>query len=227
MTPDLKFYGRRKGRPLRARQSTLVAAHLNQFLLSLPPEDQRIAPHTLFDVPYTQMGLEIGFGGGEHLAATAKDNPHMGIIGIEAFENGVAALLEQVITHRLTNVRLYNDDARPFVARLAPGSFHRIDVLFPDPWPKKRHHKRRLLQVDFIQHLVQLLVPGGTLRMATDHETYGPFIYEALTEVQGINPLSPMGTYHARPQGMPPTRYETKALNDGRHPFYFHVTRQG
>lgn len=223
LNPDPKFYGRRKGRPLPNRHIPLMENDFPSLSIALPSGGALISPQDYFKGAYDGISLEIGFGGGEHLAARAGRSPHHGFIGIEAFENGVASLVEHITLNNLTNVRIYHDDGRPFLRALKPASIDEIFVLFPDPWPKKRHHKRRLLQKSFICFLRDLLKPGGRLLIATDHADYAFFIHGILTGMTGFGMIPDMSFFMARPADMPPTRYEQKALNAGRHPYYFQM----
>lgn len=225
LTPDPKFYGRRKGRPIRARKSQLMDRDFPNLALPLPAGPSPMDPADFFDGAYDYISLEMGFGGGEHLAAKAAQNPHHGFIGIEAFENGVASLLEHITRHALSNIRIYNDDGRPFLRALKPESLDQIFVLFPDPWPKKRHHKRRLLQVPFLKQLYHLLKPNGTLFIATDHEEYALFIHDALGCMTEFGPIPDLSFFAIRPPDMPPTRYEQKGVNAGRISHYFQLKR--
>src|SRR5205085_6025200 len=143
--PDRRrLYGRRRGRPLRPGQQQLFETLLPQLAITLP-ETGRLDPRPLFPAGASAVWLEIGFGGGEHLAEQAARHPEIGFIGSEVFENGVAKLLAEIDRRRLGNVRLFANDARPLIEALAPASIGRVFILFPDPWPKQRHHKRRLV----------------------------------------------------------------------------------
>jgi tRNA (guanine-N7-)-methyltransferase len=159
--------------------------------------------------------LEIGFGGGEHLAAQAERRPDALVIGVEPYLNGVASALRHVEARGLANVRLRHGDARAVVEQIADGSLARVFVLFPDPWPKLRHHKRRLLQPSFVAELARVLKPGGTLRLATDWKAYAAF---ALETVPGGGAFAWTAEracdWRAPPSDHVTTRYEMKQLGD-------------
>src|SRR5262249_9683178 len=138
MPEDRRFYGRRKGRPLRKGQQHLIDTLLPRVALALP-ETGTLDPRALFPGRPEQIWLEIGFGGGEHLAEQARAHPEIGLIGCEVFLNGIATLLTQVASLGLGNVRVYPDDARDLLDALPPASLDRVFLLFPDPWPKRRH----------------------------------------------------------------------------------------
>ena len=162
-----RFYGRRFGRALRAGRRRL----LNELLptLQITSADGTLHPATLFQNPPKECCLEIGFGGGEHLAAQAVAHPDRGYIGCEPFVNGVAALLAQIHAQNLDNVRLHDDDARLLLPSIVSGSIGRFYLLYSDPWPKTRHWNRRFVQTDTLDQIARILKPGGLFRFATDH----------------------------------------------------------
>jgi tRNA (guanine-N7-)-methyltransferase len=173
-----------------------------------------------------RFALEVGFGGGEHLAEQARRHPDAGFIGCEPFENGVAKLLTQVQASRLRNVRVVPDDARDILVRLPDASLSFVFVLFPDPWPKLRHHKRRFIQTRTLDQIHRLLKPGGELRIATDHTDYGQW---ALMHLMRDNRFEWSATraadWRVRPEDWVATRYEQKALKAGRSCIYLRFFR--
>lgn len=172
------------------------------------------------------FALEVGFGGGEHLAEQARLHPDTGYIGCEPFENGVAKLLTQVQAGRLHNVRVVPDDARDILVRLPDASLSNVFVLFPDPWPKLRHHKRRFIQKRTLDQIFRLLKPRGELRIATDHVDYGQW---ALMHLMRDNRFEWAATraadWRVRPDDWVATRYEQKALRAGRSCIYLRFFR--
>jgi tRNA (guanine-N7-)-methyltransferase len=155
--------------------------------------------------------LEIGFGNGENLAALAAARPECDFLGIEVHRPGVGRLLLALEAQALTNVRIICHDAVEVVAaQLAEGSLHEILVLFPDPWPKKRHHKRRLIQSEFAQLLASRLARGGRLRLATDWEPYAAEMLETLSAIAILENLSPHRNFVPRPGERTPTRFERR-----------------
>ena len=177
--------------------------------------------------PARPIWLEIGFGGGEHLAAHAERHPEALLIGCEVFENGIARLLAAIAQRGLGNVRLFPDDARLLLAALAPQSIDRVFILFPDPWPKQRHHKRRLLSRETLDRLAEIMTDGAELRLATDDRDY---LRQMLEEVTGHPDFEWLarrpGDWRERPADWPPTRYEEKARAAGRPPAFLRVARR-
>jgi tRNA (guanine-N7-)-methyltransferase len=160
--------------------------------------------------------LEIGFGNGENLAALAQAHPERDFLGIEVHRPGVGRLLRALESQQLTNVRLICHDAVEVLARqIAPQWLQEILVFFPDPWPKKRHHKRRLLQQAFVQQLAERLVPGGVLRIATDWQPYALEMLATLAAVAQLQNLATDGTFVARPAERQPTRFERRGTQLG------------
>jgi tRNA (guanine-N7-)-methyltransferase len=208
-------YGRRRSQRLRPGRQRLLAERLPEVALAVP-ESGRIDPATLF-ADRRPLWLEIGFGGGEHLAAQAAAHPDRGLIGCEPFISGVARLLALAEVLALTNLRIVVDDARLLLDALPDGCLERIFVLFPDPWPKARHHKRRLVNAATAAQFARLLLPGGELRLATDDMGYARAMLLALLPVgelawQARGPSD----WRARPADWPATRYEDKAREAGR-----------
>lgn len=220
------LYGRRQGPRLSERQRRLLDTRLPALAIDLSGAAP-IVPATLFESRVERFRLEIGFGGGEHLAAQAASHREVGFIGVEPFRNGVAKLLGRIEELGLTNIRLVVDDARLLLDRLPRGSLERIDVLFPDPWPKARHHKRRIINAASVAQFAGLLSDGGMLHAATDDRGYARAILAVLLD-------EPRLTWTARcardwRTGFPGsviTRYEEKARAAGRHPTYLAFIRR-
>ncbi|HWA62955.1 MAG TPA: tRNA (guanosine(46)-N7)-methyltransferase TrmB [Caulobacteraceae bacterium] len=206
----LRTYGRIKSRPIKPRQAALMETLLPAIRVPDGPLDpQAMAPGA------SEVWLEIGFGGGEHLAAQAARRPDGLFIGAEPFLNGVASALRHVDEQGLKNVRLHAGDARELMGRLPDASLDRIVVLFPDPWPKARHHKRRLIQADFVAEAARLLRPGGRLRFATDWADYADWTLERLTKAPDFRWLAERADDWRRPPAdHVTTRYEAKRLGD-------------
>ena len=225
MTDDrlIHSFGRRRGRKLRTGRAALLETMLPVLRVELPAGDAAIDPARLFATDRRETWLEIGFGGGEHLAWQAAANPQVGLIGCEPYENGIVALLGHVRDRGLANIRIWPDDARPLLTRLAPGSIARAFVLFPDPWPKARHHKRRLIQAPFLDLLAAVLRPGGELRIATDHADYLDWILERAPVHPDFALVENLAT---RPADWPETRYEAWSVSEGRRPAYLRFLRR-
>lgn len=208
----LRTFGRIKSRPIKPRQAALF----NTLLPSIAVPDPKagpVDPRSLMPEA-TETWLEIGFGGGEHLAAQAERHPHAVIIGCEPFLNGVGSLLRHVDERGLKNVRIHADDARAVVQALPDASLDRVMILFPDPWHKARHNKRRLVQDDFAAELVRVLKPGGTLRFATDWADYADWALERFARTPGLVRIGNADDWHAAPDDHVVTRYEEKKLGD-------------
>jgi tRNA (guanine-N7-)-methyltransferase len=219
-------YGRRRGRKLRAGQQELWRRLLPRLCFALP-ETGRLAPTSLFDRPVDAVWLEIGFGAGEHLAAQAAAHPDTGFIGSEVFENGVAKLLAEIEQRRLANIRLFLDDARLLLASLSDASLARVFILFPDPWPKLRHHKRRIVSRTTLDALARVMIDGGELRLATDDRDYLAWMLEHATAHPELEWLARRpGDWRERPADWPQTRYEQKAIAAGRPPIFLRFRRR-
>ena len=220
-----QFYGRRKGRPLRKGRQSLFDELLPRITVPLSA-GVTLDPATLFTPRKRAVWLEIGFGGGEHLAHQAAANPEIGFIGCEVFESGIASGLSHIADKKLENVRIHPEDARVLIAALQPRSLDRVFLLFPDPWPKRRHEQRRFVTRGNLDRLAELLRDGGELRIASDDPTY----VEWTLRHAPIHPAfqwlaeSP-GDWLERPADAIETRYETKAREARRVPHFFRFRR--
>lgn len=218
----LTSFGRRKGRRLRTTKKGLVETLLPK--LQVQPEGD-VAPVALLPEAY-EYWLEVGFGGGEHLAHQARLHPHVGIVGCEPYINGMAELLRLVDEGGLTNIRIYNDDMRLLIDRWPDACLSRIYMLYPDPWPKMRHHKRRLLSTETLDRYARILKPGGTLQLATDDEDYATWMLErALAHPHFTWQAKRVSDWLNPPQNWLSTKYEKKALAAKRVPTYLAFTR--
>jgi tRNA (guanine-N7-)-methyltransferase len=219
------FFGRRKGHALKPRQAALLDALLPRLAIDLTkpaPSDLR----TLFD-DADDVRLEIGFGGGEHLAAEAEREPRTGFIGSEPFVNGMAKALAAIEARKLGNIRLHHGDATELLAWLPPGALARIDLLYPDPWPKRRHWKRRFVQDDSVGALARLLKPGGEFRFATDIADYAAWTLERLSRSPDFTWTAERADDWRLPwPHFSGTRYEAKAKREGRAPCYLIFRRR-
>lgn len=199
---------------------------LPQLLVPLP-ETGPLDPAALFPAQQ-EYWLEIGFGGGEHLAHQAGLNRHVGHIGCEPYLNGVAGLLKHVDDHRLDNIRIYADDARLLMAHLPEASITRVFLLYPDPWPKARHRKRRLVNAATLDQIARILKPGGELRLATDDEDYCAWMLEHLLAHPAFAwRAEACADWLTPPAGWITTRYEQKkAVNRGLTPSYLNFIKK-
>lgn len=212
-----RLYGRAQGRPLSDKQAGLVEALLPKIRVPESPEN----PFTPL-AEYEQIWLEVGFGGGEHLLHQARLNPDVGLIGIEPFLNGVAKVLVGASDDGLGNIALHHGDARPVMDRMPDESLDKVFVLFPDPWPKPRHHKRRILSAEFIAQIFRLLKPGGEFRFASDIISYVDWTLTRIDAHGGfIWAPKDASAWREPPKDWPGTRYEAKAFREGRICHYF------
>jgi tRNA (guanine-N7-)-methyltransferase len=214
---DLRSFGRRRGRKPSARQAALL---------------RDVLPRVAFDADRSPSGaiatwLEIGFGGGEHLLWQARHNPGVALIGCEPYEDGVVKVLSAVDDEKLANVRVHMGDAREILRTLAPSSIDRAFILFPDPWPKRKHAKRRLVNRALLALLARAMKPGAELRIATDIGDYARTMLEAFSgEPKFAWKAESPADWRSRPADWPETRYEAKAAAAGRLRYYFRFLRR-
>jgi tRNA (guanine-N7-)-methyltransferase len=217
-----KLYGRRKGPKLSQRQAGLRQSLLSELAYRPDQPPLRQFPNTV-----QELWLEVGFGAGEHLVWQARQHPNTGLIGAEPYEMGIAKLLTKLEENPLNTVRLYEGDGRDIIESLPDQSLGRFFLLFPDPWPKTRHHKRRFLQMEMLDQLARVLKPGAELRFATDDKSYLPYALERLMAHPAFDWLAQgPSDWKSRPADWPPTRYETKAIK-GPPTFLRFVRRTG
>ena len=219
-----RFYGRRFGHSLSPRQRARLDAVLARC--GVPVADTPLDPASLFP-DRRPVWLEIGFGGGEHLAAQAAANPSVGLIGCEPYVNGVSTLVRLIEEQNLENIRIFPEDARLLLPRLAPASIARVFLLFPDPWPKARHHRRRFVQPENLDLVARALADGGEFRFASDHAEYGRW---ALQKIRAHGAFAwtarRPGDWRDRPADWPPTRFEEKGRAAGRPPLFLRFVRR-
>ena len=219
------LYGRRTGHRLRPHARGLLDTLLPHLAVPLA-EGEPLDPFALFSPRPRAVWLEIGFGGGEHLAAQAAARPEIGFVGCEPFVNGVAKLLIAVEAGNLGNVRIHGDDARPLIEALPEASLERAFVLFPDPWPKTRHHKRRFIQTATLDAIARALVDDGELRVATDIADYASWTLAHAVPHPAFEWLARRpADWRTPPEDWVETRYERKAKAAGRAPVYLRFRR--
>jgi tRNA (guanine-N7-)-methyltransferase len=219
------FFGRRKGHALKPRQAALFESLLPRLALDLAcpaPADLR----TLF-AGAAKVRLESGFGGGEHLVAEAERHPTTGFIGIEPFVNGMAKALAAIEERRLANIRLHHGDATDVLAWLPDASIARFDLLYPDPWPKRRHWKRRFVQDASVAQMARVVSSGGEFRFATDWPDYAAWTLRHLARSPDFEwTAERAGDWRLPWPGFVSTRYEIKARREGRVPCYLIFRRR-
>ena len=210
------FFGRRKGHKLRPHQAQLIETLLPRLAIDL----SRSAPGNLaalFPAPITDIHLEIGFGGGEFMIAQAQAHPQRGFIGVEPFVNGMAKALAAIEKHELRNVRLHFDDATDLIAWLPQGALARIDLIHPDPWPKRRHWKRRFVQDAMVERLARILRPGGEFRFVTDIADYAAWTLQRLLRSPDFEWTAQCADDWRKPwPDFIQTRYHAKAAQEER-----------
>ena len=222
-----KFYGRRKGQTLSPRKKRLLKEILPGVSLSVSNVKSRaLDPRTLFDFPVQSVWLEIGFGKGEHLAMQAGANPGIGFIGCEPFINGVAGLVTKIHENGLKNVRIYADDVRDILSLLKDASLGRVFLLHPDPWPKKRHAKRRFVNKANLEALARVMAPGAVLRIGTDHPAYMAWIMVRMQHRLDFEWTAERAAdWRSPPEDWPETRYAAKAKAGDQPCAYFTYLR--
>jgi tRNA (guanine-N7-)-methyltransferase len=219
------FFGRRSGKRLHKGQDRLYAEKLPALEIALP--EGILDPRTLFPGA-ERIEIEIGYGGGEHLARMAGESPSTSYIGCEVFSGGIAKLLEAADDRDLKNLRLFTDDALKLLVKLPAASLDAAYLLYPDPWPKTRHHKRRFISPQTLGELARVLKPGSVFRFATDIEDYANWTLAHIVRSPDFRfaPARP-GIWHEPYPGWQPTRYEEKARLEGRlRSFYFEFVRR-
>lgn len=217
-------FGRRMGRKLRSHQSALMTDVLPRFEIAA---HQVASPHILFP-DAAELRVEIGFGGGEHLAVHATSRPEAGFIGCEPYRNGLAKFIERAVTDEIRNVRVFSGDAGLLVDHLPDAALAGVDLFYPDPWPKRRQRKRRFVSDGVLQRLARVMAEGSLLRFATDIDDYAGW-----TLARALR--APLFAWHARSSadwlqpwaGWSSTRYEAKAVAAGRRPVYLTFRRTG
>lgn len=219
------FFGRRRGRVLRPQQAEHLVQGLERYAVDLAqPAPSDLA--SLFPAEVTGVHLEIGFGGGEHLLDHARRRPDTGFIGVEPFVNGMSKFLSVLAHDPFANLRVYHDDATQLLDWLPDGSLTGVDLFYPDPWPKKKHWKRRFVSRANLDRIARVLRPGCAFRFASDIDTYvnwtllhcrdhEAFAWQANAALDWDDPYD----------AWPGTRYEAKALREGRRPAYLTFRR--
>lgn len=214
------FFGRRVGKPLREHQASLFDTLLPRVALDHANPLPRDLTE-LFAAPMREVRLEIGFGGAEHLLAQAAQNPDVGYIGAEGFLNGVAKALAGIERQSAANIRIHHGDAGDLLSRLPDASLARVDLLYPDPWPKKRHHKRRFVNQEHLRGIARALAPGGAFHFASDIDDYAAWTLQHVAREAALTWTAERADDWRLPWlGYVRTRYEAKARREGRKSSY-------
>ncbi len=228
---NIRSFGRVRGRKLRVTKQSLVETLLPKIALVMPVEtgihaakSANIGTWIPAFAGMTNIYLEIGFGQGEHLAMQAEKHPYVGFIGCEPFVNGIGQLLKHMDEKKLENIRIYTGDGRDVIDALPEASIGKCFILFPDPWPKARHHKRRLIHHEFLAALARVIKPNGELLIATDHEDYLTWILEQLqTQQDFIWTATQKSDWLSPPEDWVTTKYQAKAIREGRVPHWLRL----
>jgi tRNA (guanine-N7-)-methyltransferase len=225
LSASIRFYGRRRGKALRPKALELLETKLPDLTISIDqaPTLKPLDISSLFSHNPKEIWLEIGFGAGEHLAWQAFHHSHVGLIGCEVFRNGIASLLQYLDKQTINNVRIYPEDARLLFPNIPESTITKIFILFPDPWPKKRHKNRRFIHPDNLTNLSRIMKKGGELRIATDDPTYQKWLLEQMSAQQDFVNITV--DHLVKPEQWPETRYEEKARKASRIP-HFYVYRK-
>lgn len=234
-SPDVpKFFGRRKGRVVRKAKMFLLENMLPQMRVSAAADFVR---GTLFSEDRREICLEIGFGDGQHLFGQAERNPQNGYVGVEVFKNGVANLLTlisgvkegdklperiDIRDYKVQNIRVFDDDVRLLFECIPDGFFDKVFLLFPDPWPKKKHAERRFVNPDNLKEVARILKKGGLFRVATDHPVYKRHVLRTMHTCKDFAWTAKCGEdWKYEPADWVKTKYQMKALREGRRPVWF------
>ena len=217
------FFGRRSGKHLGGAQKALYDEILPKLEIKIA-DDGALEPKILFPkiINPKKIILEIGYGGGEHIARKALENPNIAYIGCEVFSGGIGKLLDKIDKSDIKNIRLYSDDAIKLLAALAPNSIDEIYLLYPDPWPKTRHNKRRFVSLATLDAMAEVLKPDGLFHFATDIEDYANWTLAFILRHDKFhwNVQTP-NSWHQPYVGWQATRYEKKARKQGRNISYY------
>jgi len=220
------FFGRVAGKRLHRGQQALLENLLPRLLVEMDATG-RADLNEMFPGNPEQKIIEIGYGGGEHLARLARENPQSGFVGCEVFTGGIGKILQKIDEGGLSNIRLFTRDAFGLLCALPEASLDGVYLLYPDPWPKKRHHKRRFVSTVTLDELARVIKPGGFFRFASDIEDYANWTLAHIVRHDGFSrPAGPPGSWHDPFPGWQSTRYEQKARREGREKsFYFTFER--
>jgi tRNA (guanine-N7-)-methyltransferase len=224
---DKRFHGRRRGRRLRKKRQILLDKLLPTYELLLTSDSCELEVTNLFKKPVDEVWLEIGFGNGEHIIWQAKKNINIGLIGAEPFLNGVSCLLSYIENSGVKNIRILPEDVRPLLDKLPNCSLGRVFILFPDPWPKLRHHKRRLVSKVTLDKLADIMADGAELRLATDDADYAASILRLGISHDSFEWLAKRpDDWRLKPEDWPSTRYEKKNRSGGKGPIFLRFVRR-
>ena len=233
-----KFFGRRKGRVIRKAKSYLLESMLPQLRIS---QKSDFNAQTLFGEPKKEICLEIGFGDGQHIYGQAKQHHENGYVGVEVFQNGVANLMTLIsgikegselpqeidaFSYPVNNIRVFDDDVRLLFNQIPDAFFDKVFLLFPDPWPKKKHEGRRFVNPNNLRELARLLKKNGILQIATDHAVYKGWVLHTMAKDKNfVWTAKSSDDWRLPPADWFETKYQRKAVREGRKPVFFEYQR--
>ena len=227
LTKDQRWYGRRHGRKLRPGRQALMDEKLPALRVPVADDDAIVDPAALFDGAVNALWMEIGFGTGEHLAELASRNPDIGFIGCEPFVNGVASLMAKIEDLGLTNVRIFDDDVRLLLPHMPEACLQRLYILFADPWPKTRHHRRRITVPSNLRQFARLLADDGRLMFASDQHDFAAWsLSHFLADGSFEWAARRRADWLTAPDDWVPTRYQIKAARKDLHPVFLDMRRR-
>lgn len=211
----IRSFGRVKGRKLTPSHQAMYKEYIQQF--GIADSVETIDPKTCFDQAVENCYLEIGFGNGEHVLHQAMLHPDIGFIAAEAYINGVVKLLRQIKKHKLQNLKVWHGDVQILIKKTPADSFQKIFILFPDPWPKKKHFKRRLIKPEFLDGITNIIKNNGHIQVATDHDEYCAWILKYCLQHAALNwQVTSCENWQTPPKNWIKTRYQKKAEKQGR-----------
>lgn len=216
VSKSTRTFGRRQGRPIKDTKQQLMDELFPTISIELPEVTYLINPDIYFDQK-APVWFEVGFGGGEHIAQLAVQHPNINFIGCEPFMNGVASLVNHIQEQTISNIRIFQGNALDLLKSFNHECLSRFYLMFADPWPKKRHHKRRFIQNEILDLVIQKLMLNAEFRLATDHESYQQWMIQHLRNRTDLKEI--LCTFD-KPADWPNTRYEAKAIEENRKPLY-------
>lgn len=220
------FFGRRRGKGMSKAKEDLISSQMQNYEIKLPKKG-KVDLESLFDFTPREFIFEIGYGDGEHIVQMAQKNPDVAFIGTEVFVNGNASILKKIIENNIKNIRIFPDDVNLLFPYLEDGVFSRIFVLYPDPWPKNRNENRRMINKTNLQIFYNLLKNGGNLFVASDHPIYIPWVLFCMNETNLFRwDAQKSADFVNAPADWISTKYEQKALTEGRKPIYLSFTKK-
>lgn len=220
------FFGRRKGKGMSKAKEELIKKHMPEFEITLPKEG-KIKFDELFDFTPSGLIFEIGYGDGDHLVNMAKKNPDIGFIGTEVFQNGNASILKKILENDIKNIRLYPDDVNLLLPFIDKEVFEKIFVLYPDPWPKNRNQNRRMINLDKLKIMKEILKKEGELLVVSDHTIYITWVLWCIGQQKDfIWKAEKSADFVNAPSDWETTKYEQKALSEGRIPIYISLKKK-